>query len=240
MTPTAPGEDAVQIEYRFRVADGRVYRAVLEIDPASGESRVEPRTAWPEWVALDYQQCPDCPLDKSASSCCPVAQRLLPLVDIANSLCSYDAVEVEVLTAERRVLHATTAQRGMSALLGVVMATGGCPVLDRFKPMARFHLPFATEDETAYRAVSMYLLARYLADGRYEGDAVAELRALYADVQRVNLAIAARLRHACGRDAALNGLALLDLFAKGVPQAAEELFERLRPLFSAYAPRRRG
>lgn len=198
MTPTAPGEDAVQIEYRFRVADGRVYRAVLEIDPASGESRVEPRTAWPEWV------------------------------------------EVEVLTAERRVLHATTAQRGMSALLGVVMATGGCPVLDRFKPMARFHLPFATEDETAYRAVSMYLLARYLADGRYEGDAVAELRALYADVQRVNLAIAARLRHACGQDAALNGLALLDLFAKGVPQAAEELFERLRPLFSAYAPRRRG
>jgi hypothetical protein len=29
------------------------------------------------------------------------------------------------------------------------------------KPMARFHLPLASEEETIYRATTMYLLAQY-------------------------------------------------------------------------------
>ena len=34
---------------------------------------------------------------------------------------------------------------------GLIMATAGCPWTDRLRPMARFHLPFATEAETVYR-----------------------------------------------------------------------------------------
>ena len=41
------------------------------------------------------------------------------------------------------------------------MATSGCPHMDFFKPMARFHLPLANAEETVYRATSMYLLAQY-------------------------------------------------------------------------------
>ena len=37
------------------------------------------------------------------------------------------------------------------------MALSGCPVLEQLKPMARFHLPFASVEETIYRAASMYL-----------------------------------------------------------------------------------
>jgi hypothetical protein len=40
------------------------------------------------------------------------------------------------------------------------VATSGCRYTAYFKPMARFHLPFANEEETAYRAISMYLLSQ--------------------------------------------------------------------------------
>jgi len=35
------------------------------------------------------------------------------------------------------------------------------PIFEKLKPMVRFHLPFASIEETKYRAISMYLLAQY-------------------------------------------------------------------------------
>ncbi len=68
-------------------------------------------------------------------------------------------------------MHAeTTAQQAMSSVLGLIMATAGCPWTDRLRPMARFHLPFASEAETVYRSVCMFLLARDLDGcGRFRG-----------------------------------------------------------------------
>lgn len=53
-------------------------------------------------------------------------------------------------------------QRGLSSLLGLILATRDCTYTRYFRPMARFHLPLASEEETIYRAASMYLLAQYL------------------------------------------------------------------------------
>lgn len=64
-------------------------------------------------------------------------------------------------TTERTVSAETSAQQGLGSLLGLIMATSGCPHTVFFKPMARFHLPFSNESETIYRAVSMYLLSQY-------------------------------------------------------------------------------
>ena len=68
-------------------------------------------------------------------------------------------------------MRETSAQQAMSSVLGLIMATSGCPWTDRLRPMARFHLPFASEAETLYRSVGMFLLARELvgADGTRRG-----------------------------------------------------------------------
>ena len=36
--------------------------------------------------------------------------------------------------------------------------------MESLKPMVRFHLPFATVEETVFRSVSTYLLSQYLAE----------------------------------------------------------------------------
>ncbi len=45
--------------------------------------------------------------------------------------------------------------------MGIYMVTSGCPVMGKLKPMVKFHLPFASGEETSYRMVTMYLLAQF-------------------------------------------------------------------------------
>ena len=64
---------------------------------------------------------------------------------------SYEEVEVFITTKARTYMKRTTLQKGLSSLLGIYMVTSGCPTMEKLKPMVRYHLPFATEEETKYR-----------------------------------------------------------------------------------------
>jgi len=70
-------------------------------------------------------------------------------------------VNASVTGPNRAYMHETPLHVALSSLIGLYMATGGCPVMERLKPMARFHLPFADEEETMFRAMSAYLLDHY-------------------------------------------------------------------------------
>ena len=99
----------------------------------------------------------------------------------------------------------------MSSVLGLIMATAGCPWTDRLRPMARFHLPFASEAETVYRSVCMFLLARELAGAaRLQG--FAALEELYENLHVVNRDMSRRLGAATRTDPARNAMALLDAY----------------------------
>ena len=100
---------------------------------------------------------------------CPAALHMAPAVELLKELVSFDTVGVTVTQAERTVHAETTAQQALSSVLGLIMATSGCPWTDRLRPMARFHLPFASEAETVYRSVCMFLLARDIAYERGHG-----------------------------------------------------------------------
>jgi hypothetical protein len=102
--------------------------------------------------------------------------------------------------------------------------------------MARFHLPFASIEETVYRAASMYLLAQYfLRKQRQEADLELEgLAKIYYNIQLINEAMAERLRAISDRDSAANALILLDIYAKTLPYAIEDSLDGIRYLFAPY------
>ena len=50
---------------------------------------------------------------------------------------------------------------GLQSLFGLMMATSGCPILSRLRPLADYHLPFADIDETVHRVVGTYLMRQY-------------------------------------------------------------------------------
>jgi hypothetical protein len=194
----------------------------------------------PEWTLLDHHQCPNCPL-ATGESHCPLAVALADPVTRLGSVISYEETRVEVVTEERTISQQTSAQDGISALLGLLNASSGCPVTAFLRPMARFHLPFASEAETLYRAASMYLLGEYFRS-REGGVPDLELNGLlarYRELEQVNRGIVARLRAARSQDGSLNAIVLLDLYAKSLPFAVEESLAAFRPLFASYLTKSR-
>ncbi|RMG97707.1 MAG: hypothetical protein D6708_01170 [Candidatus Dadabacteria bacterium] len=213
------------IRYGFRFEDGRE----VSVEVARGGPAPAPEGA-PAWAALDRLRCPGCPLDPGATPHCPAAVSLSPLLGLADGRTSHEPVDLTVETPERTVRARTTLQRALGSLIGLVLPSSGCPHLAPFRPMARFHLPLATEEETVFRAVGSYLLARHLAGLPPDPD-LAGLERVYRRVQEVNRCLAERLRAATRGDAAVNAVVLLDLLAKAVPWSIQETLDELRPWF---------
>ena len=123
--------------------------------------------------------------------------------------------------------------------MGLIMAVSGCPLTAYFRPMARFHVPWASQNETIYRATSMYLLAQYLRkrDGKVAELELDGLAKIYEDIRMVNHSFVERLRAACEQDSTINAIVVLDTQALTLPWAIESSLEELRPGFEAYLRR---
>lgn len=190
----------------------------------------------PEWAALDNHKCSHCPLNSEKHAYCPAALNLAKLVEECNDMDLLDTVKLVVKTADRVVVVSATVQKALGSFIGLLMATSDCPPASYFRPMARFHLPLATEAETIFRAVTLYATAQLLR--REEGKEVAAdlngLFDIYADLEIVNTGISARLKSA-GLDGAIaKSLMEWDVFSGMFSMRAEEVMDKMRPLFSAY------
>ena len=224
-----------EITYVFRFATGASIQVPARLDPVTLSLVTDNHSQPPEWARLESVGCSECPLVEASTHFCPLAANLAALVQEFAGHDSYEKVHLIVTTPERIISADTTLQAALSSLTGIIMVSSGCPTMDKLRPMVRFHLPLATEQETVYRAASMYLVAQFL---RAQAGATPEwsmsgLEAIYHDVHRVNLAMAKCIRKAASRDANANALVRLDLFTEGVSRSTQEALKGLRYLFAA-------
>jgi len=229
-------ETGLDITYHFDFDDGKQLTFPLRFHEDTLELQYTPPDAPPDWARLPVRQCANCPLTEDTHPHCPAALALSAFVPRFGPFRSHDDVHVVVETPRRTVSHTTTTQRGVSSLIGLVFATSGCPNVAFLKPMARFHLPFASMEETIIRAASTYLLAQYFLqqngaqfDTRLDG-----LQRAYELLHDVNVGMAERLRLASDGDANLNALILLDIFAQQLPCQIDKRLEDFQYLFASY------
>lgn len=228
--------EPISYQYRFSFESGREEIFDIRLDAKSLDALDSLTDEPPEWTHLDKNKCSHCTLDSKKVFFCPLARRLVPLVQRMGDVTSIDNVDVTVKLDERTVTRSATAQEGISSLMGIITATSGCPHTVFFKPMARFHLPFANTDETFYRAASMYMLGQYY---RWQAGKSVDLELegllkFYSQVAEVNKGIANRLRAERREDGAVNAIVLLDMFVKSMPVMFSETLEELKPLFQPY------
>jgi len=227
--------DLIEIRYVFRF-NGLHEKVDIQLDAASLELVNKPGGNLPAWAHLDFHQCPHCPLDTDIHEFCPVAGCLVDVVERFDKILSYDEVDLEVITSERKVFQHTTAQRSLGSLLGILFPASGCPHTAFFKPMVRFHLPMATREETIFRATGMYLLAQYFlekhgqnVDVDFDG-----LTHIYENLNILNIHMADRLRGATQTDSSINAIIMLDVFTHALPFVIEDQLEEIRNLFTPY------
>jgi hypothetical protein len=230
------GARNLRIQYAFTLADGLKEVFDLELDPQTLELVRNGPKDLPLWTNLDFHQCPHCPLRVDTFAHCPLAASLVDIVEPFDRLLSCDEIHVDVATEERLISQDTTAQIGISSVMGLVIATSGCPHAAFFRPMARFHLPLARKEETIYRATSMYLLAQYFLkqEGREADLDMEGLKEIYANMHVVNTCIAQRLRASSQRDSAVNAIVLLDMHALILPHVIKKSLDEIRYLFDRF------
>jgi hypothetical protein len=220
----------LDVVYRLQFDSGEPRVCELRVDQT--RSSATP----PEWAKLAFCQCSNCPLDPGEVDYCPFALALAKPLAVLAARNSYDPVQVHVLWRGRTLLQATTLQRVLSSIIGLLGATSGCPHTRILEPMAHFHQPFSQGDETLFRVLGTYLIGQLLRDkqGLSADFSLAQLADHYKQLRQVNQGLARRLRHASAADQSVNGLVLLDILAAETQDLLDDLDESLRPIFTAY------
>jgi hypothetical protein len=170
----------------------------------------------PSWTDLGFHQCSNCPLNQGDRPKCPVANNLHHVIENTKNMISHEKTRVSVKTKERTYCKNTTMQEGLFSLFGVLMATSGCPHLEWLKPMVRFHLPFATVEETLFRSLSTFLLHEFLMfkQGQKVEFKIQNLLDRYREVEIVNRGILDRINNVSMGDADKNAIVTLNIFAQ--------------------------
>lgn len=223
----------IEIQYLVDCGGDKQFDIPVRIDPDTLALLSGPHESLPDWTLLEHHRCRSCPLSPEQGRHCPAAVALVDLVSRFGDMLSYTEAEVVVKTAQREVRTHTTVQRVLSSLVGLFMATSACPAMTFLKPMARFHLPFASRQETLFRSVSSYMLMQHFLhqEGKPCDMELRDLQTYYQRVSEVNRNMAARLRDAVHGDANINAVVLLDLFAQDIPMAIDDGLHDLARLF---------
>ncbi|MCW8956015.1 MAG: hypothetical protein OQL09_03970 [Gammaproteobacteria bacterium] len=228
--------NSLKFRYIFNWDDGTKNSYQLELNPQSISITQPQPEQVPDWARLDFHQCANCPLTVEQSPYCPMAYHLIEACKLFSDLHSHKELQLIVNTNERSIIKHTTAQRAISSLLGLIIPASGCPHTAFFKPMARFHLPLSSEDETIFRATGMYLLAQYFLN-KDKQKIDLDLKGLidiYQQLHIVNDHITGRFRAAFSNDSTVNAVILLDIFAKTMPYAIDDSLTEIKYLFQPY------
>jgi hypothetical protein len=209
---TMEKQDPFQFHYQFQFEDGYTKDYHIALDPKTlSLIPADHRQNISEWTRLNYNQCSNCPLAIDTHPFCPIAVNIMELVETFKNVLSYSDCTVMCESEDRTYLKKTSIMEGLSAIFGVIMATSDCPIMNFLKPMARFHLPFASVEETTVRAASMYLLGRYF-KSKDRQDMKIDFKSLenhYAQVKLVNEGIIKRIRNVSTEDADKNAIVTL-------------------------------
>ena len=225
--------DTIKIVYDFSFPDGGAKSYTVALDRSTLTLLPAVHDLPPAWARLENHQCGHCPLKPAEHPYCPVATNLSSLVEFFKDKASCSEATVTVTTEERTYVKQIPLQRGIFGIFGLVMATSSCPYMDFLKPMARFHLPFSTAEETIVRSVSMYLLHQYFVAKR--GGApdlgLEQLETYYENIQKVNDGILERIKGVVQNDADLNAIIILQGFADLLTMAISKDLSKIEPLF---------
>jgi hypothetical protein len=224
--------ETIEYSYVFEFEDGSHQQFEVCFDSSTYKLTDPVPKTLPSWTELQHHQCPNCPLTPHAQTHCPAAVAIAAVADQYAEIISHKSVGVRVISPKRTVSGKTTVQRALSSLLGLLIATSDCPHTHFFRPMAYFHLPLASQDETIFRAIATYFLANYFKGEKSAVFNLDDLREIYTNMQTVNEYLVKRIQtDGPGSDATKNAVVLLHLLSCVLPLSLSQSLDNLRPLF---------
>lgn len=221
------------VTYKFYAANQKMVQMDLHFHDKTYQIQLDKDLPTPQWAKLEHHKCRNCPLSEDIEWC-PTALALAQYLPHFKNKFSYEKTVIEVDTPMRSIVTKSTFQNGIASLFGLVCATSGCAHTKFLRPLARFHLPFANEQETVFRSLSANLLMQYVKNTQSNSNIPLNFNSLnesYAQLSIVNSHLTKRLNDGVERDAALNAVIILDIFAMITPENTDGTFEDLEDVF---------
>ncbi len=224
--------EEITFSYHFNFPDNSKKRFLIKLDPDTLTYKASNNSP-PDWALLGVARCQCCKLELSEHSFWPISKNISDLVYSFKETPSHKSCQVSCISAARTCSKETTVQEGLASIMGIIMATSGCPSMTILKPMACFHLPFATVEESMYRSASAYLLRQYLShkSGESCDFFMNRIDEYYEEVQMVNEGILKRINMTSEMDADKNAIVTLNALAQILVMEVDEDLESFRRLF---------
>lgn len=219
----------MSVEYIFTIDEQELHYEV-ELDREYDFSAN--RESSPAWTQLAHHQCSNCPLTTKNCSHCPAAVDLEKVVMDFQQLPAVKRAKIRVITSDREYYKETSLEEGVRSLMGLIMATSACPILEHLKPNARNHLPFASQDEFILRSSAIYLLKQYFnyrEGGRPDWDLQGLIK-INQELQVLNQAFWQRVHDACDNDTNLKALLSFFNLSSSVSYSLESQLQQIKPL----------
>lgn len=202
----------ININYEFKFEDGTVKNFKIQLDDKTlNLVRDADSQDKPDWALMSKFRCEHCSLKSFEHEYCPLALNLNAMLENFKDVLSYDKVDLKVETERRTYSNKVPVQNALSSLIGIFMVSNGCPVFEKLKPMLRYHLPFASPHETAYKMISMYLMAQLFRQGQSKSTdwKLEELPKIFEDISKANQNISRKLKALVKKDAVINAVIIL-------------------------------
>jgi len=210
-------KNVIKYKYLFQF-ESNLKEFIVSIDSSTLQLVSNNNINKPDWAKLEQFKCSHCPLNEEEHEYCPLALQIQDVLLFFKEVPSYQKVKIDVTSSARTYTKETDIQTGVSSLMGLLMPTSGCPILGKLKPLVKFHLPFATIEETEFKVFSMYLLAQYfrMKRGKVPDWEMVNLNQIYEDISILNRNVAEKITRVENMDAGINAVVVLNNFADSV------------------------
>ena len=220
------------VRYEFILEEETLSFDIL-LNPDASIDREDLETA-PNWTELGCNQCECCPLKSEEQRHCPAAVHIHRSIERFSGSASIEEIRLKVQTARRTFEQDCDLQSAINSMLGLQMATSGCPILGKLRVMTNFHMPFSSFAETLYRSVGAYLIKQYYEqqDGQAPDWELKGLQQFYEELELLNEAFSARIRNMDRNDAISNAVVMFFATSVVVASALEEGLAEFKDYFT--------
>jgi hypothetical protein len=199
------------VRYKFGLQeDGEAITYDIDTDFKLADETVDQSAEYPDWTRLERNQCKCCPLKTSVHTYCPAAIRIHSVLERFKGHGSIQKVDLTVETEKRNYSARCDLQSALNSMIGLQMATSGCPVVGKLRYMATFHVPLSSFSETLYRGISGYLTKQYFKQQAGEDPdwELLGLREFYLELETLNRDFSMRINEIEQNDAISNTMVI--------------------------------
>ncbi|MCX7797234.1 MAG: hypothetical protein N2249_01245 [Melioribacter sp.] len=216
-------QNVLKYVYTFVFKDGKEKKFEILLDRDTLNLIPTENCTIAEWARREQFKCANDLCNSMFEDYCPIAVNIDNIIKFFSDIDSYETVKIYAEVDERTYFKETSVQKGVSSLIGIIMPTSGCPILAKLKPLTRFHLPFASIEETEFRVISMYLFVQYMImqRGGTPDWEMSKLKKIYEDILKINRTLSEKVATLENKDASINAIVALDNFAQFISSSLE-------------------